>query len=88
VGEEPWEQLTIEGALEELVSTVDAHVEISRMLDDGYSRAEIARSLNARSIPTPSGRGRWWPSSVWRGGTTQGREEWAAYMRRYKHRQQ
>jgi hypothetical protein len=44
---------------------------------------EIARSLNARGIPTPTGAGRWWHSTVHR---TLYPERWAAYMDRYRAR--
>jgi len=30
----------------------------------GYGRHTIAAVLNARQVPTASGRGQWWPSTV------------------------
>jgi hypothetical protein len=58
--------------------------EITRMVDNGYGYIAIARSLNARGVPTPTGRGQWWPSSARRHVDRMG---WADYMRRYRARQ-
>lgn len=43
---------------------VTARAEISRLRAAGYSAAETARSLNARGVSTPSGRGQWWAATV------------------------
>jgi hypothetical protein len=78
-----WEQLTIEGAIAE-TRPVDPDVEIARMSADGYGPTAIALSLNARGVPTPSGRGQWWPATVYRHGNPQARAAWAGYVRSYK----
>lgn len=48
----------------ELHAPLTAQAEISRLRAQGYTAADIARSLNAGGVPTPSGRGRWWPATV------------------------
>lgn len=63
---------------------LEARAEIRRMRADGYGPNEIARSLNVRGIATPTGRGRWWPSTVTRFADPAARAAWAAYMRRYR----
>jgi hypothetical protein len=63
---------------------VQARAEIVRLQAQGYRPSEIARSLNARQVPTPSGRGQWWPDSV-RRHVDPG--PWADYIRRYRQRQ-
>lgn len=60
-----------------------ARAEIDRLQADGLDRSAIARSLNARGFPTPSGRGRWHPETV---GRQLDPDTWAAYMRRYRAR--
>jgi hypothetical protein len=60
---------------------VEARAEIGRMLAAGYGHTTIARSLNARAVPTPTGRGQWWPASV-RRHVEPG--PWADYVRRYR----
>jgi hypothetical protein len=60
-----------------------ADVEIGRLRGQGLGWTAVARSLNARGIPTPSGRGQWWPSSAMR-HTSPHRDAWAAYMRAYR----
>lgn len=67
--------------------TINARAEIARLRASGTSTAGIARSLNARGVPTPSGRGRWWPETVLRHGDMMRRQQWAAYMARYRVRQ-
>lgn len=46
------------------IDGITARAEISRLRAAGYSAADTARSLNARGIPTPSGRGQWWAATV------------------------
>lgn len=65
---------------------VNAAAEIHRMWAAGYGDAVVARSLNARSVPTPSGRGRWWPETVRRHADPVARARWNAYIHRYRHR--
>ena len=55
--------------------------EIHRLQAQGYGPTAIARSLNRRKIPTPSGRGRWHPDTVKRHVNP---APWAAKMRRYR----
>lgn len=63
----------------------DARVEINRLRAAGYGPTAIARSLNARGIPTPTGRGGWWPQTVRRHVDP---APWAAYIRtKYRPRQ-
>jgi hypothetical protein len=64
-------------------ANLEARAEISRLLAAGYGHTSIARSLNARAVPTPTGRGQWWPASV-RRHVEPG--PWAAYVRRYRAR--
>lgn len=61
-----------------------ARAEITRLQREGVSLNGIARSLNGRGIPTPSGRGQWWPDSVKRHVDP---GPWADYIRRYRARQ-
>lgn len=63
---------------------IQARAEIVRLKAAGYGHAEIARSLNRRSIPTPSGRGQWWPDTVRRHTDPLARARWNATMRRYR----
>ena len=63
---------------------VEARSEIVRLKSAGYGPSEIARSLNARAVPTPTGRGRWWPDTVKRHIDP---APWRAYIRRYRLRQ-
>lgn len=62
-------------------TTLQARAEIIRLQAQGYGLATIARSLNARGVATPSGRGQWWPDSV-RRHVNPG--PWADYIRRYR----
>ena len=62
---------------------VQARAEISRLQASGYSATQIARSLNRRAIPTPTGRGQWWPETVKRHVNP---EPWARYIARYRAR--
>jgi len=62
-------------------ASIQARAEIVRLRGEGYGLTEVARSLNARGIPTPSGRGHWWPDSV-RRHVEPG--PWAEYVRRYR----
>ena len=65
---------------------VNAAAEISRLTAAGYGATAVARSLNSRGIPTPTGRGRWHPETVRRHADPITRRRWAAYMRRYRDR--
>lgn len=65
---------------------VNAAAEISRLTAAGYGATAVARSLNSRGIPTPSGRGRWHPETVRRHADPITRRRWAAYMRGYRDR--
>jgi hypothetical protein len=65
-------------------ATLDARAEISRLRAQGYGILDIARSLNARGVPTRSGRGRWHEATVRR---YLDKERWNAYMRDYRRRQ-
>jgi hypothetical protein len=81
------EQLTIEGEVGTMrvgAGRLDASGEIARLRAEGMGTTEIARSLNARGVPTASGRGMWWPATVRRHSYQ--REAWAAYMRSYRAR--
>lgn len=62
---------------------IAARAEIVRLQAGGYGPTEIARTLNVRGVPTPTGRGIWWPETVKRhvDGAA-----WAAYMRSYRGR--
>lgn len=60
---------------------VQARPEIVRLQAQGYGPTAIARSLNRRRIPTPSGRGRWHPETVQRHVNP---GPWADTMRRYR----
>jgi hypothetical protein len=55
--------------------------EIMRMRKAGESWRSIAAALNARKVPTSSGRGVWYASTVMRGLDG---SRWAAYMRDYR----
>jgi hypothetical protein len=84
------EQLRLEDAIGTFKVTtpgrrgnLSAEAEISQLQAHGLGRSQISASLNARGIPTPSGRGRWHPSTVYR---VTHREEWARYMRHYRRR--
>ena len=43
---------------------IAARPEIVRLRAAGYGHTEIARTLNRAGVPTPSGRGQWWPDTV------------------------
>lgn len=63
---------------------LDARAEIARMRAAGYGPTVIARTLNARGVATPTGRGVWWPETVKR--HVDERARWAEYMRGYRRR--
>jgi hypothetical protein len=63
---------------------IHARAEIIRLKAEGLGPAAIAARLNAGQVPTPSGRGQWWPDSV-RRHVDPG--PWADYIRRYRQRQ-
>jgi Recombinase len=60
---------------------VAAVPEILRLRAQGFGPSAIARSLNRRGVPTPSGRGRWHPDTVKRHIDP---GPWREYMRRYR----
>jgi len=66
--------------------TTTALGEIHRLRARGLGPAAIARSLNRRRVPTPSGRGRWHPDTVRRHADPTYRVRNAAYMRAYRAR--
>lgn len=79
-------QLRLDDALGTFVVTIPpapvaARPEIVRLQAAGYGATAIARSLNRRQIPTPSGRGQWWPDTV-RRHVDPG--PWRDYIRRYR----
>ena len=63
---------------------VYARAEIVRMRAQGYGTTAIARSLNARGYPTPSGRGQWWADTVRRHADPIARAQWANYVHDYR----
>jgi hypothetical protein len=65
---------------------VNARAEISRLRAAGYGAAETARSLNARGVPTPTGRGKWWPETVRRHADPAVTLAWRRYMADYRSR--
>ncbi len=60
---------------------VAAVPEIIRLRAQGFGPTAIARSLNRRGVPTPSGRGRWHPQTVVRHIDP---GPWRDYVRRYR----
>lgn len=62
-------------------SIMSARPVIAGLRAEGATWAGIARTLNARGVPTPTGRGRWWGESVARHANP---DAWAAYMRHYR----
>jgi hypothetical protein len=62
---------------------LDARAEIARLRAAGYGPTVIARTLNARGVATPTGRGIWWPETVKRHVDPL---PWRAYMRAYRGR--
>lgn len=81
------EQLRLEDALGTFPIRVppppalQARPEIIRLRAAGESWAAVSRSLNGRGIPTPTGRGAWWPHTARRHVDP---APWAAYVRRYR----
>lgn len=61
-----------------------ARPRIAELRAAGYTPGQIARRLNRDGVSTPSGRGRWHPTTVAR-HTDPAR--WADYMRGYRARQ-
>jgi hypothetical protein len=55
--------------------------EIRRLQAQGYGPTAIARMLNRRQVPTPTGRGRWHPDTVKRHVNP---GPWRDYMRHYR----
>lgn len=60
---------------------MDARAEIYRLRAAGHGYLVIARTLNESGVPTPSGHGRWHPTSVMYHVDPARRN---AYMRRYR----
>jgi hypothetical protein len=58
--------------------------EIRRLHASGLTYTDIARDLNERGVPTPSGRGVWHRQTVERHDK---HEEWAEYMRQRRERE-
>ena len=67
-------------------SSLNARAEIVRLRAAGYGAAETARSLNRRGVPTPTGRGQWWPETVRRHADPMVRQQWARYIADYRAR--
>jgi hypothetical protein len=65
------------------VSTIDARPRIAELRAEGRTHEQIAFRLNVEGVSTPSGRGRWYPTTVQRHANP---EHWAAYMRGYRAR--
>lgn len=61
--------------------TVQARPQIVELRAAGQSWSSVARTLNARGVPTPTGRGMWWPESVRRHVDP---APWRDYIRRYR----
>jgi hypothetical protein len=55
---------------------------VDELVERGYTRHTIARILNARQVPTASGRGQWWPATV--AAVLDGGAYRRAYMRAYR----
>ena len=68
------------------VARVNAQAEIVRLRAAGYGPSAVARSLNQRGVPTPSGRGRWFPETVKRHADPVERMRWARYIADYRAR--
>jgi hypothetical protein len=51
----------------------------------GYSWHVIARTLNARGVPTPTGSGQWWPASAMRHYDPVARDAWRRYIAARRH---
>lgn len=61
----------------------DGRAVIAELRAEGLGPSAIANRLNAHGIPTPSGRGRWYGTTVQRHADP---EQWAATMRAYRAR--
>lgn len=81
------EQLRIPQIGEMAPTRIEARAEIQRMWRHGYTDTAIARSLNARAVPTGSGRGRWYPATVRRFADPTAREHWRQYIARRRARE-
>lgn len=73
-----------QGAFEPRVPGPTAKEQIGELRERGYSYTDIARSLNQRRVPTPSGRGQWWRDSVQRHYDAHSAEKWKMSVRRYR----
>lgn len=79
-------QLELSGLGDLHPTRLEARAEIGRLVSLGYGPTAIAASLNRRGISTPSGRGRWYPNTVYRFADARARAAHAAYMREYRRR--
>jgi len=66
--------------------SVNARAEIVRLRASGLGPSEVARSLNRRGVPTPTGRGRWWPETVKRHADPVHAARWRLYIADYRAR--
>jgi hypothetical protein len=57
---------------------------VTQMRADGYSWHVIARALNRRGVPTPTGEGQWWPGSAARHFDAASRDAWRRYIATYR----
>lgn len=60
---------------------IAARPRIAELEAAGYTPRQIAFRLNTEGIATPTGRGRWWPTTVYRHAHP---ETWNAYMRQWR----
>jgi hypothetical protein len=60
-----------------------ARPRIAELAAAGYTPRQIAFRLNTEGVATPTGRGRWYPTTVERHAHP---ERWAGYMRGYRAR--
>ena len=65
---------------------INAVAEIVRLRAAGYGATAVARSLNSRGVPTPTGRGQWWPETVRRHADPTVRLRWNRYIADYRAR--
>lgn len=68
-------------AVTSLLAPTSARAAIAQLRDDGATWSTIARTLNGRGVPTPSGRGRWYPETARRHADPASH---AAYMRAWR----
>ena len=63
---------------------MDADKIISTMAAQGMTAYSIARALNAKGVPTPTGKGQWHHHTVERHMSVEARQRWADYMKHYR----